>query len=220
MPSSPSFDLSPKGVLNKNNNYVLQQESIYALLQYIWAGVLLPADTSAFQKRLDISSSTMKKLKDDLKGLLPRYAATLEHCEPIKDTILPHFLDMAERVRHYAKHAGGTTEDSFYSTILQCIKLIPTAENKVELDCLKQTIKDLVDQSVKDIEEITGKAQALIKDLAEFQDQCIQDRAGLQSCHSTAAAALLTDAEDRANLQRNLANDRALLKAELATFLH
>ena len=75
MPSSPSFDLSPKGVLDENNNYVLQHESIYALLQYIWAGVLLPADTSAFQKRLDISSSTMKKLKDDLKGLLPRYAA-------------------------------------------------------------------------------------------------------------------------------------------------
>ena len=41
---------------------------------------------------------------------------TLEHCEPIKYTILPHFLDMAERVRHYAKHAGGTAEDSFYGT--------------------------------------------------------------------------------------------------------
>ena len=103
---------------------------------------------------------------------------------------------------------------------MQCIKLIPTAENKVELDSLKQTIKDLVDQSVKDIEEITGMAQELIKDLTEFQDQCIQDRAGLHSCHSAAAAALVTDAEDRAQLQRNLVNDRALLKAELSTFLH
>ena len=104
---------------------------------------------------------------------------------------------------------------------MQCIKLIPTAENKVELDSLKQTIKDLVGQSVKGIEEITGMAQELIKDLTEFQDQCIQDRAGLHSCHSAAAAAaLVTDAEDRAQLQRNLVNDRALLKAELATFLH
>ena len=79
MPSSPSFDLSPKGVLDENNHYILQHESIYALLQYIWAGVLLPVDTSAFQKRLDISSSTMKKLKDDLKGLLSRYAAVSRH---------------------------------------------------------------------------------------------------------------------------------------------
>ncbi|KAL1750165.1 hypothetical protein FB107DRAFT_182612, partial [Schizophyllum commune] len=60
----------------------------------------------------------------------------------------------------------------------------------------------------------------LVKDLTEFQDQCIQDRAGLHSCHSAAAAALVTDAEDCAQLQRNLVNDRALLKAELATFLH
>ena len=68
--STPSIDLSPKGLLNESGNYVLQQPDVANLVKYAWAGVLLPDNADALETRLKVSPDTLRKLSGVLAPLL------------------------------------------------------------------------------------------------------------------------------------------------------
>jgi hypothetical protein len=55
-PNDPQFDLTPKGVLNASNNYILQHKDIYDLLKYVWTGVLIATTPEQYQARVGISA--------------------------------------------------------------------------------------------------------------------------------------------------------------------
>ena len=73
MSSTATVDMTPKDLINQDGNYVLQQDDMYAVLQYVWAGVLLPTSPDAFQARLGVSDDTMKKLNAVLESLISQY---------------------------------------------------------------------------------------------------------------------------------------------------
>ena len=66
--------MTPQGLLNADGNYVLQQEDVYNLLKYVWTGVLLSVDASAYQTRLQISTDIATKLSNVIQPLVASYA--------------------------------------------------------------------------------------------------------------------------------------------------
>ena len=72
--ATTTVDLSPQGLINKDNNYILQQEGIYNLLKYSWTGVLLPVTEEQYQTRVQISGDVADKYADQTKRLLKAYA--------------------------------------------------------------------------------------------------------------------------------------------------
>ena len=66
--------LTPQGLINKDNNYIIQQEGIYDLLKYSWTGVLLPVTEEQYQTRVQISGDVADKYADQTKRLLQAYA--------------------------------------------------------------------------------------------------------------------------------------------------
>ncbi|KAI4522430.1 hypothetical protein EV122DRAFT_267720 [Schizophyllum commune] len=219
--SSPTApDMTPKDLVNSDGNYVLQQDNMYAVLQYVWAGVLLPTTPAAFQARLQISSDTMQKLSAVLESLVSQYKTTQGHCQPFKDGVYPAIVSIADAVYSYAQNAGGTAADSYYANIFSSVRALPTTTDPAQLADLKQTITDLVNIQVKNIAGIQSQAALVLSDLTSFQNLCMQDAKDLQTCHTAVTDALSTEVGDLNDLEVDLANNRTLLKSEQAAYLH
>ena len=73
-PASTTIDLTPMGLLNDANNYVLQQDSVYNLLKYAWTGVLLPTSEAEYWARVPVSDDVKNQISGLLKPLLESYA--------------------------------------------------------------------------------------------------------------------------------------------------
>ncbi|KAL1753129.1 hypothetical protein FB107DRAFT_218490 [Schizophyllum commune] len=220
MSSSTTVDMTPKDLVNQDGNYVLQQDDMYAVLQYVWAGVLLPTSPEAFQARLGVSDDTMKKLNAVLESLISQYKTTQGHCQPFKDSTYPSIVSIADDVYNYAQNAGGTVTDSYYANIFAAVRSLGTATDPSTIAGLKKTITDLVNIQVKSIGDITGKAQTVVDDMTAFQNLAMQDSTALQARHTAVTNALSSEIGNLAELNKNLTDDRALLKADQATYLH
>ncbi|KAL1733729.1 hypothetical protein EV714DRAFT_281494 [Schizophyllum commune] len=219
MSSTTAVDMTPKDLVNQDGNYVLQQDDMYAVLQYVWAGVLLPTDPTAFQARLGISAETMQKMSAVLERLVSQYKTTQGHCQPFKDSTYPSIVNIASDVYSYAQNAGGTVEDSYYANIFQSVQTLATTTDPTKQASLKQTITELINVQVQSIEGIQEKAQTVLDDVKAFQNLSMQDAKDLQSCHTAVNTALSTEIGNLADLKKNLADDRKVLKAEQATYL-
>ncbi|KAL1716066.1 hypothetical protein EV715DRAFT_275379 [Schizophyllum commune] len=219
MSSTTAVDMTPKDLVNQDGNYVLQQDDMYAVLQYVWAGVLLPTDPTAFQARLGISAETMQKMSAVLESLVSQYKTTQGHCQPFKDSTYPSIVNIASDVYSYAQNAGGTVEDSYYANIFQSVQTLATTTDPTKQASLKQTITELINVQVQSIGGIQAKAQTVLNDVKAFQNLSMQDAKDLQSCHTAVNTALNTEIGNLADLKKNLADDRKVLKAEQATYL-
>ncbi|KAL1691140.1 hypothetical protein GGG16DRAFT_54377 [Schizophyllum commune] len=222
MPSTPTIDLTPGRLIDKNGNYVLQQAEIYSVLQYAWAASLLPVTAAAFQERLKVSSDTIKKLEDAdaLENLVARYATIQERSESFKDVTYNHVVMIADKVREYARTAGGSVEESHYANFLECVRSIESSTDDKEKQDLKEFVNEAINGRVKDVKELQQIVQEVSEDLKEFQEKSGKDFEALQGFHDAASAALKADEGDLADIKKNLADDRAALKEQHASELH
>lgn len=215
--SSPAIDMTPKGLLTEKGSYILQDGDVYKLLKYVWAGVLLPTDAKSYQERLDISTDTMVKLEGVLKDLVDTYATTKSHCVPFKDTTYPSLVAIADAVYDYAQNAGGTVGNSYYARIFQDIRKLPMTEAS-EQGKLKDSINDLIDQQLADVDAIVTQVAAVVRDLTTFQDQCMQDQSSLQDRSKAVTDKLDTEDGQLAQLEDSLESNRRIIKADEAAY--
>jgi hypothetical protein len=54
--STPDTSFTPLGVLDDNNNYVLQTKDVYSLLKYVWTGVLIATTPAEYQTRVGVTA--------------------------------------------------------------------------------------------------------------------------------------------------------------------
>ncbi|KAL1690641.1 hypothetical protein GGG16DRAFT_102915 [Schizophyllum commune] len=222
MPSTPTIDMTPQDLVDKNGNYVFQQDVIYSVLQYCWAGALLPDSASAFQERLQLSSSTMKKLKDVLENLIRQYSAIHEELESFKDVTYAHAIEISDGVDEYAKLAGGggRVQESYYANILDCIRNLESPEDEKDRENLKAALKEIVELQDNKSQYVQEMIQAVLDDFKGFYEQLLKDTKAVQSAHAAVRTALKDDVGNLEELQKNLADDRASLQAEHAAHVH
>lgn len=75
-----SVDLTPKGLINEDGNYILQQDDMYGLLKYIWSGLLLPVSEQEYIMRLNLSQETIGLVDSALGPLIGAYVAVSPFC--------------------------------------------------------------------------------------------------------------------------------------------
>ncbi|KAI5829520.1 hypothetical protein K523DRAFT_337804 [Schizophyllum commune Tattone D] len=220
MSTAQSVDLLPKGLLNDSGNYVLQQDDLANLVKYIWAGVLLPGDTDTYQERLNVSTTTMQKLSEVVTPLLSTFNESKAHCEMFKDKIYPSIVSIADDIYSYAQDAGGTEQNSYYATILRCIRSLATASSQPEKDDLKQTIDSLFDTLIKNATAIQTKTQEVVENVSKFGDQTYEDSSALKERKLAVEDVLTSDAGALEVLQRQLEENHTELKADQAEYEH
>ncbi|KAL1714238.1 hypothetical protein EV715DRAFT_209983 [Schizophyllum commune] len=217
---TPTIDLTPQGLLNADGNYVLQQEDVYNLLKYVWAGVLLPVTPEDYQKRLQLSTDIVTKLSNVITPLVAAYKTCSANCTTFKSTTYPSIVAIANDVYSYAQNAGGTAQDSYYANIWQAIRSLANATSPTQAQQLIATINGLIDTQVTDIANIKAKAEQVVNDLITFQDQTAGDQTTLKTNLDAVAAALKTEDGDLATLEKMLADNKAQLTSDEADYEH
>ncbi|KAI5829125.1 hypothetical protein K523DRAFT_320813 [Schizophyllum commune Tattone D] len=220
MSSTPTVDMTPQGLLNADGNYVLQQEDVFNLLKYVWAGVLLPVDADSYQKRLQISTDIASKLSDVIQPLVAAYAVCSGHCQTFKSATYPEIVSIASDVYDYAQGAGGSLHDSYYANIWQAIRSLATATSPTQQKEYLDTINGLIDVQVGNIANITRKAEKAVTDLTVFKGQTAQDKTTLDTRQQAVTAALTSENGDLATLQKLLEDNKAELASEQAEYEH
>ncbi|KAL1750571.1 hypothetical protein FB107DRAFT_223663 [Schizophyllum commune] len=218
--ASSTIDMTPQGLLNADGNYVLQQEDVYNLLKYVWTGVLLPVDASAYQTRLQISTDIATKLSNVIQPLVASYATCSGHCQTFKSTTYPSIVNIANDVYNYAQDAGGNLQDSYYANIWQAIRSLATATTQSQQDQFMQTINDLIAVQVKNIAAIKAKAVQAVNDLTMFQTQTAQDQTTLEGNQKAVLTALEAEDGNLAALEKLLADNKAELASDEEEYEH
>ncbi|KAL1745681.1 hypothetical protein HDZ31DRAFT_81765 [Schizophyllum fasciatum] len=220
MSTAQSDYMSPKGLLDKNGNYVLQDDDIYDLDKFIWAGVLLPEDAKAYESRVQISIPTFRKLAEVITPLLAAFSSSKSHCQTFKEGTFQSIIRLADDIYSYAQNAGGTLEDSYYANIFQSIRSLATATSQSEQDNLKETINGLVDMLTNNISDIQSKIQAIVVGLQAFEEQTYQDQSSLKDRKLALEKVSASDEDKLEDLQQQLSENRAELKADLDSYEH
>ncbi|KAL1682192.1 hypothetical protein EV122DRAFT_204044 [Schizophyllum commune] len=218
MAASSTFE--PKGLLNSDDNYILQHDDVVKLLKYVWAGVLLPVTEDAYRSRLQISDDVFNKLSSVIKPLVQSYATTQVHCQVFKDTTYPGIISIASDVYSYAQNAGGSSDDSYYAAIFQSIRQLANDLPQDEEAKLRETIKELVDMEVKSIDKIYTKSQSAIEDLRAFEDDTKKDKSALTERSTAVNDKLQDEVGSLDDLERKLQQYRDELEADLAEYEH
>ncbi|KAL1673918.1 hypothetical protein EV122DRAFT_293783 [Schizophyllum commune] len=222
-PASTTIDLTPMGLLNDANNYVLQQDSVYNLLKYAWTGVLLPTSEAEYWARVPVSDEVKSQVSGLLKPLLESYARAKGHCTTFKQTTYPSIVGLASDVYDYAQNAGGKTQDSFYgmsSSVVACLTLTTLATSQEQKNGLVETIASLVDMQTQSIAQNIGKAQAVMQKLQEFGKQMKKDELAMRQSENAIISKLKDMVGDADELQKKLDSCREKLAAEQAELEH
>ncbi|KAI5895162.1 uncharacterized protein SCHCODRAFT_02618742 [Schizophyllum commune H4-8] len=215
--TAPAIDMTPKGLINQDGNYILQHGDVYKLLKYVWAGVLLPVDAQSYQERLDISTDTMVKLEGVLKDLVAAYATTKSHCVPFKDTTYPSIVSLADDVYSYAQNAGGTVDDSYYAQIFKLIRQLPSAQEADQAQ-IRQSINGLIDVQLANVDAIVTKVAATVKALTDFENECMSDQSTLTTRNKAVKDRLDTEVGQLAQLETSLDSNRRIIRADEAAY--
>nr|VEU13568.1 pesticidal crystal protein cry6Aa [Schizophyllum commune] len=239
MAASSTFE--PKGLLNSDDNYILQHDDVVKLLKYVWAGVLLPVTEDAYRSRLQVSDDVFNKLSSVIKPLVQSYATV--DCHHFPDTCLLisirtdasalsgvqgydvpwHHQHRERRVQlcaSYAQNAGGSSDDSFYAAIFQYIRQLANDLPQDEETKLRETIKELVDMEVKSIDKIYTKSQSAIEELRAFEDDTKKDKSALTERSTAVNDKLQDEVGSLDELERKLQQYRDELEADLAEYEH
>jgi hypothetical protein len=71
---SASITLEPNGMINSDGNYLMQDQGLYDLLNYVWTGVMLATTKEAYMNLIKIRDDDWTRLQPLLDPLLKFYA--------------------------------------------------------------------------------------------------------------------------------------------------
>ena len=174
--------LEPGELIDANGNYYLQHKDIYALLRYIWTGVLLPQDLESFKIRVHLQEKDFDaKLQPGITKLLENYRTISKNCKQFKDVTYPSIVSLASDVKSYAQDVGGDIETSYYPVVLQLCTQLDEEQKKPHPDeqtiiTLKDEINEIVNQQIKAIDDLLTKAETATQNLRDFEESCKQDK--------------------------------------------
>lgn len=86
-PFMSAIDLTPRGLLNGDNNYILQDVGLFGLLKYIWAGLLLPQTTGDYSDRLRLPEEMYFNMKSVLAPLIETYNTVRAHSRALDGSL-------------------------------------------------------------------------------------------------------------------------------------
>ncbi|KAL1701276.1 hypothetical protein EV121DRAFT_282784 [Schizophyllum commune] len=221
-PGNPAPDLTPKGLLNDDGNYILQQDDMYSLLKYVCAGLLLPVTDWEYIERLQLSQDTIGIISSSLEPLIATYVTAQGHCEDFRRTTYPGITAIASDVYDYAQIVCGKGTSPFfsYSNLIQRVSALSTTAPEAEQAKLRLTIKNITSYLSTVVGDIATKLQGAVNDLNAFEQTMMQDMQSIQQYQSAIVDLLQTEEGDIQDLQAKVVQYQAELTADEATYEH
>ncbi|KAL1738669.1 hypothetical protein HDZ31DRAFT_86122 [Schizophyllum fasciatum] len=217
-------DLTPKGLINEDSNYILQHDDIYSLLKYVCVGLILPQTPSQYEQRLQLSQDTAESISSVLQPLLTAYISVSRHCEAFRTRTYPGITGIAVDVFNYAQNAAGNDSAPYWAYGKSHFHAFSirelSATDPSNQEAAKQTIRNLIQFHVTSIADIQSETQAAVIALRAFEAQAMADRQAIQECQKAVIARLDIEEGDVNSLEQALARDRIELVAEAAAYEH
>ncbi|KAL1713610.1 hypothetical protein EV715DRAFT_267162 [Schizophyllum commune] len=215
-----AIDLTPRGLLNGDNNYILQDVGLFGLLKYIWAGLLLPQTTGDYSDRLRLPEEMYFNMKSVLAPLIETYNTARGHCETFKDTTYPSITGTADDIFNYARTVAGNGPEPFfaYSYLVELLRQLADTESTDTQATLKKTIGNILNFHLTFIDSIITKSQTAVNNLRAFEQATMTDREAIMLCHKDVVRVLNMDEDALATLQSHLADYRHDLQVDIDEF--
>ncbi|KAL1733728.1 hypothetical protein EV714DRAFT_203965 [Schizophyllum commune] len=206
-------DLTPKGLINSDGNYILQQDDMYGLVKYIWAGLLLPVTEREYITSLNLSQETIGIIDSALGPLIGAYIEAKAHCETFRTITYPSITGIASDVFDFAQIASGqgTSPSWAYASLMQTIRALGSA-TAANAATLQQTVKDIVSYLSTAISDIQAKVQTAIDDLRAFEQTAMQDKQSILQFQSAIVALIQIEEGDINSLLATLRKYQADLE--------
>ncbi|KAI5830652.1 hypothetical protein K523DRAFT_415712 [Schizophyllum commune Tattone D] len=215
-----TIDLTPRGLLNGDNNYILQDQGLYDLLKYIWAGLVLPRTTWEYNDRLRLSEETASNIESVLVPLIEAYITAKGHCETFKTTTYPSITGTADDIFNYAQTAAGNGSEPFfaYTYLIESLRQLASTESPSEQETLKNDIGNILKFHLRFIDNIVSKSQTAVDNLRAFEQATMTDREAILLCQAAVVKKLDMDSASLATLQNHLAGYRHNLQVDIYEF--
>ncbi|KAI5892290.1 uncharacterized protein SCHCODRAFT_02625792 [Schizophyllum commune H4-8] len=215
-----TIDLTPRGLLNGDNNYILQDQGLYDLLKYIWAGLILPRSNWEYAERLRLHEETYSNIEPVITPLIAAYNTTKDHCVTFKDTTYPSITGTADDIVNYAQTAAGHGPEPFfaYANLVETLQQLASTESPSEQATLKKTIGNILDFHLTFINTIISKSQTAVNNLREFESVTMTDRQTILLCQAAVVKTLDMDLETLDTLQRHLADYRHDIQVDVRDY--
>ncbi|KAL1693130.1 hypothetical protein GGG16DRAFT_49761 [Schizophyllum commune] len=217
-----SVDLTPKGLINEDGNYILQQDDMYGLLKYIWSGLLLPVSEREYIMCLNLSQETIGLVDSALGPLIGAYVAAQQHCETFRTSTYPSITGIAVDVFDYAQIASGQGTSPYwaYANLLQSVRALSSTTSDEEIADLRTTVKNIVSYLSTAVGDIQAKLKTAVDDLRTFEQTTMEDKQSIQQYQSAIIQLLQTEEGNIQDLVVKLKGYQAQLKANEATYEH
>ncbi|KAI5889070.1 uncharacterized protein SCHCODRAFT_02601356 [Schizophyllum commune H4-8] len=216
------LNLTPKGLINDDGNYILQQDDMYGLLKYIWAGLLLPVSESEYIMRLSLSQETIGLVDAALPPLIGAYVVAQQHCETFRTTTYPSITGIAADVFDYAQIVSGQGTSPYwaYANLIETIKALSFTTSDEEIAALQKTVSNIVSYLTTAASDIEKKLQTAVDNLRAFEQTTMEDKQNIQRYQSAIVELLQTEQGDIQNLQVKLKGYQDQLKTDEAAYEH
>ncbi|KAF5856891.1 hypothetical protein ETB97_006543 [Aspergillus alliaceus] len=177
--------------------FFLNASSLTALSRYIGSAKKLLTNRGEYLNDLSLKDDPEligEGLRREIDDLMVTHTKIKGDCGKFKEETWMEILESAKRIREYADTQGGTTETSYYATIIEFVGLYWEEMQKEEPDPrelqeLKDSIIYAVNKCRAEIEVLQGKVTEVIVELDSFKgtieghDELLrgnQNRIGLQ----------------------------------------
>ncbi|KAL1703291.1 hypothetical protein EV121DRAFT_271215 [Schizophyllum commune] len=148
--------LEPKGLVNEDGLYFLQQQAIADILKYMWPGILLPyLPRDYIGSRIGLTGTHAAELADILNPLTEACLEARANCKTFVDKIYPNIVDLSSYVYGYAQIAGGNTANSRYVAIIKWIKQVEAGDNGHE--AVEHVLDNAFDRREEDIQNASDR---------------------------------------------------------------
>ncbi|KAE8148375.1 hypothetical protein BDV25DRAFT_141847 [Aspergillus avenaceus] len=185
-PTQPIQDASvwyPKGMYVKKEPteansdtevLVLGSSDIAKLNRYVWTSKLLPTTRDAYTMTLGIVNTG--EISNDVWSaadkVLNTYATMKSDSSDFLENLWPSTVDLANDIYNYSVTAGGKAESSYYANMLSWIGEYNKVQGTSDADMYLQSIKELTDREVKNIDGMYNRAETVKQGLGKYHDKC------------------------------------------------
>ncbi|KOS46388.1 hypothetical protein ACN38_g2616 [Penicillium nordicum] len=186
-----------------------------ALSRFLWTGKLLPTNRDTYTNILGLTDlSTMNdKIWNEVDILLGDYTEISKGCTKFQDETWNGLVILSGTIKTYAAMAGGSTDSSYYSGMLEWIgeyndELGNETPDQKNLDELSKSTMGLIKSEETKIDDIQAKIKDALEALNLFHTDCKGYESNLEGRARSLESLLEEEENDIKHLDEKIAEEQ------------
>ncbi|KAE8402401.1 hypothetical protein BDV37DRAFT_272869 [Aspergillus pseudonomiae] len=168
--------------------FVLSHPKMVSLMQYVYAGALLPTTTKNYCNRMQIEETAIPSdVKEAMSNVLVTYSKINTECTGFSQKTWPDMVTLAARISDYCEEAcgKGNIDGAFYVQLLKLIgdynDLKKSNADKKQIDQKASDVKDYVEEFKEKLKDLSDQSTKMRDALNAFKGKCSTNQQDLDS---------------------------------------